>query len=126
MQIDETLVNSAQIIHNSEHLFGPSADLYTKASQLSALKGVKLSPYQCVLAMICITEAKIASNAKALTQYSEIAGLYAILASLAPPEADPEEQRLDALEADLIKEMAAKLAPEMPKAEPMFGSPNGA
>jgi len=111
---DSVLVSSAQNIFNSEHLFGSTADLYTKASQLSALKGVKLSAYEIVVALISITEAKLANNSKALTQYSEVAALYAVLASLAPSDADPAAERLDEIEAALTREMAAKLAPPEP------------
>jgi len=126
MKLDDTLVHSAQQLHNSEHNYGETGAFWAKAAQLASIKANKnISTYDLVLCHIAALETKISNKNNALTVYAELAAMYAVLATLAPSEPDPASEKLDAIEAD-IREMAAKLAPEMPKAELMFGSPNGA
>ena len=119
MKLDDTLVHSAQQLHNSEHNYGETGAFWAKAAQLASIKANKtISTYDMVLCHIAALETKISNKNNALTVYAELAAMYAVLATLAPAEPDPAAQALDAIEAD-IRDMAAKLAPEMPKAEPM-------
>ena len=119
MKLDDTLVHSAQQLHNSEHNYGETGAFWAKAAQLASIKANKLiSTYDCVLCHIAGLETKVSNKNNALTVYAELAAMYAVLATLAPAEPDPAAQALDAIEED-IRDMAAKLAPEMHKAEPM-------
>ena len=126
MTLDDTLVSAAHDLHNTEHLYGNSADLWQKASKLATIKGKTLTEYDLVLAHICLVEAQVSNRTSSASLYPKLASLYALLGLFAPIEPDPADQALEAIEAD-IRVMASKLAPEMPKAEPIdFGSPNGA
>ena len=117
MKLDDTLVHSAQQLHNSEHNYGETGAFWAKAAQLASIKANKtISTYDMVLTHIAALETKVSNKNNALTVYAELAAMYAVLATLAPSEPDPASEKLDAIEAD-IREMAAKLAPEMPKAE---------
>jgi len=118
MKLDDTLVHSAQQLHNAEHNYGETTAFYAKAAQLASIKANKtITTYDLVLCHIAALETKISNKNNAMSIYAELAAMYAVLGSLVPDEPDPAAEKLDAIEAD-IREMAAKLAP-MPKAEPM-------
>lgn len=118
MKLDDTLVISAQTLHNAEHNYGSTKAFWEKSAQLASIKGRHITPYEMVLAHICVLETKISNKNSATSVYPEIAALYAVLASFTGEHYDPAEEKLDVIEKD-IKEMAAKLAPPMPRAEPM-------
>ena len=120
MTLDDTLVHSAQQLHNAEHNYGETGAFWAKAAQLASIKANKtITTYDLVLCHVAALETKISNKNNAMSVCPELAALYAVLASLVPdPAPDPASEKLDAIEAD-IREMAAKLAPEMPKAEPM-------
>ena len=112
-------IHSANHIHNAQHNYGETTAFYDKAAQLASIKANKtISTYDLVLCHIAALETKISNKNNAMSVYSELAAMYAVLGSLVP-DPDPASEKLDQIETDLIKEMAAKLAPEMPKAEPM-------
>ena len=118
MKLDDTLIHSANHIHNAQHNYGETTAFYAKAAQLASIKANKtITTYDLVLCHIAALETKISNKNNAMSIYAELAAMYAVLGSLVPEEPDPAAEKLDAIEAD-IREMAAKLAP-MPKAEPM-------
>ena len=132
MKLDDTLVHSAQQLHNAEYNFGETGAFWAKAAQLASIKANKtISTYDMVLCHIAALETKISNKNTALSVYPELVAGYAVLASLVPSDPDPAAERLDEIEAALTREMAAKLAPPEPykgekEPDPTFGSPNGA
>ena len=45
MTLDDTLVSAAHDLHNIEHLYGNSADLWQKAAKLATIKGKTLTEW---------------------------------------------------------------------------------
>ena len=122
MKLDDTLVLSAEALHNAEYNYGSTEEFWKKSAKLASIKGKPLTPYDIVLAHICVLETKISNKNNAISLYPEIAGLYAVLASFVKhTDDDPAGQKLDVIEKD-IQEMAAKLAPPMPRAESIQSS----
>lgn len=115
MKLDDSLVKSAQILHEEERNFGKS--FYEKAASIASIKAnTNITAYTIVLCQIAVLEAKISNKVNAMDLYPELSGLYAVLSTLVPPaKEDPATERLDAIEAD-VRAMAEKLAP-MPKVE---------
>ena len=124
MKLDDTLIHSANHIHNDQHNYGETTAFYDKAAQLASIKANKtISTYDLVLCHIATLETKISNKNNALSVYAELAAMYAVLGSLVP-DPDPAADKLDQIEED-IRQMASKLAPEMPKAEPMQADAQG-
>jgi hypothetical protein len=117
MKLDDSLVKSAQILHEDERNYGKS--FYEKAASLASIKAnTNITAYTIVLCQIAVLEAKISNKTNAMDLYPELSGLYAVLSTLVPNAAeDPATERLGAIEDD-VRAMAEKLAP-MPRAESM-------
>lgn len=124
MKLDDTLVSSANHLHVAQHNYGETTAFYDKAAQLASIKANKtISTYDLVLCHIAGLETKISNKNNAMSVYSELAAMYAVLGSLVP-DPDPASEKLGQIEDD-IRQMAAKLAPEMPRAEPMVTDAQG-
>ena len=117
MKLDDTLVLSAETLHNAEYHYGTTKEFWEKSAQIASIKGKPLTAYDMVLAHICVLETKISNKSNMISLYPEIAALYAVLASFVKEMPTPAETKLSEIESD-VRAMAEKLAP-MPRAEPV-------
>lgn len=115
MKLDDTLLQSAQTLHDSEYKFGNTKEFWEKSAKLATIKGKPLTAYDIVLAHICVLETKISNKSNMISLYPEIAALYAVLASFVGEMPTPADDKLTEIESD-IRAMATKLAP-MPRVE---------
>ena len=111
MQIEEVLAGAANQISRTRENYGNIDILYYRAAEAASQKlNIQLNEYQIAQIQLAFEEAKVSVKMVDDDTYVKMASLSALAGSFSRKNSD--DKFLSNVEDTLIKEMAAKLAPE--------------
>jgi len=111
MELEEVLAGAANTITRTRDAYGNIDTLYNRAAIAATHKlNIGLNEYQVAQVQLAFEEAKISLKMVDDDTYIKMASLAAISGRFSRKNSD--KKMLDSVEDTLIKEMAAKLAPD--------------